>query len=98
MPGNEPVVVVIENPQEDPDVLYSPSVTVIELSTYPMSKWCPEVELLDYGEEYLAKIVYARDQFPLGSGQWNSLQELAVDFKERLTKAGYYEGIEDDDA
>jgi hypothetical protein len=90
----EPVVVVIENPQEDPDVLYSPGVKVINLSTYPMSKWCPEGELLGYGQEYLEAIKAARDHFPVDSSQWTSLNEMAIDFYERLVEARYYDGVD----
>lgn len=81
-----PVVVVVENPQEDPDVYASPDVEVIELTTYPMSKWGEE-EVLGYGEEYAVKIEYARNRFPIASRQWKSLNEMVQDFRARLIKA-----------
>lgn len=83
---DKPVVVVIENPQEDPDVLIHGDVELIELTTYPLTKWGSE-EVLDYGEEYAEKIEQARDRFPVQSPGWTSLNDMAEEFRLRLIKA-----------
>jgi hypothetical protein len=82
----KPVVVVIENPQEDPDVYSYGEVDIIHLSTYPMSKWGRD-EVLDYGQEYADKLEYTRDRFPVGSGPWLGLNEMLTDFSDLLDKA-----------
>jgi len=56
-----PLVVVIENPDEDPAVLVVGNVEVVELSTYPISRYADESDLLDAGyaeecTELLARI------------------------------------------
>lgn len=91
---NKPVVVVIENPEEDPDIFVSGDVEIIELSTYPMSKWCPPEEVADYGTEYLEAIVAARDQFPSGSPAWEALDHMRGSFAERLAEANEPSGGE----
>lgn len=89
----KPVVVVIENPQEDPDVYINGDVELIELSTYPMSKWGAD-EVTGYGEEYAEKIEYARARFPVGSPGWQALNWMVEEFRRRLVEAG---GEEEDD-
>lgn len=81
-----PVVVVVENPQEDPDVYASPDVEVIELTSYPMSKWAGD-EVLDYGLDYAVKIEYARDRFPIGTSEWKNLNDMAQQFRALLLEA-----------
>ena len=81
-----PVVVVIENPNDDPDVLYSGDVDVVELSSYPASSWCTDDEVLSYGVDYLERVKAARDLFPEGSLNWSSLNWLADRFADRLTE------------
>lgn len=46
-----PMVVVVENPNEDPTVLAIGNVEVIELSTYPISRYADASDLLDTGYE-----------------------------------------------
>lgn len=46
-----PLVVVIENPDEDPTVLPIGNVDVIELSSYPISRYGDECDLVDTGYE-----------------------------------------------
>jgi len=48
-----PLVVVIENPDEDPTVLTIGNVEVVELSTYPISRYGDVSDLVDtvYEEE-----------------------------------------------
>lgn len=38
----KPIVVVIENPQDDPDTFVIGDVELIELSSYPASRWAAE--------------------------------------------------------
>lgn len=46
-----PMVVVIENPDEDPTVLTIGNVEVVELSTYPISRYGDVTDLVDTGYE-----------------------------------------------
>lgn len=46
-----PLVVVIENPDEDPTVLAIGNVEVVELSTYPISRYGDVSDLVDTGYE-----------------------------------------------
>jgi hypothetical protein len=57
-----PLVVVIENPDEDPTVLVVGNVEVVELSSYPISRYGDECDIVDTGyeeeiSELLARIV-----------------------------------------
>lgn len=46
-----PMVVVIENPDEDPTVLAIGNVEIVELSSYPISRYGDVSDLIDTGYE-----------------------------------------------
>lgn len=80
-----PVVYVIENPQEDPDVFSLGDVEVVHLTSYPVSNWCQDEEFSDYVEGgYLADVTAARDAFPVDSESFRLLDRIVVEFNRRL--------------
>ena len=55
-----PLVVVIENPDEDPTVLTIGNVEVVELSTYPISRYGYVGDIVDTGYEEECRALLAR--------------------------------------
>jgi hypothetical protein len=89
---NKPTVIVVENPQEDPDVYICGDVNLIELSSYPCSKWGRH-EAANYGIEYAESIKSARDLFPMNAPEWDGLNWLYTEF---LKSLGEEKGEEED--
>jgi hypothetical protein len=55
-----PLVVVIENPDEDPTVLSLGNVEIVELSSYAISRYGDECDIVDTGYEEELRELLAR--------------------------------------
>lgn len=55
-----PLVIVIENPDEDPTVLVIGNIEVVELSSYPISRYGDVSDLIDTGYEEECRNLLAR--------------------------------------
>lgn len=87
------IVVVIENPDEDPDVFAVGDVDLILESSYPASKWVTQWDRVDY-KDYPAHLraqaarVRARAPAAMANYAADHLEELADAVERRNEEAG----------
>jgi hypothetical protein len=82
---DRPKVLVVENPDADPDILTSGDVEIVEASTYPISGFIPDVELAEMDPLHYAKLA---ENFPPDSVPHKLLLSYQKEFEGHLSSRG----------
>jgi hypothetical protein len=71
------MVLVVENPKENPDIYSLGDVKTVYASTYPLTGFCGDEELAEYESDHYAILA---QEFPVGSHPYRVLMELQEQF------------------
>ena len=80
-----PIVLIVENPDSDPDVLTYGEVEIVEASTYPLSGFIPDEELSEMDPRHYSLLA---EKFPPDSVPYKLLMSYQKEFESHLAERG----------